>query len=187
VIAGLLPKTIQIPYDGLQNPAAVSVMCTNSIVLASFRSSFQSLPIFLIPWIFFACCLLIFMIMPVAVIRSVLQLASEKGRSPQFFPQPDFVQESSGVRTAVLSHVLFQDGYNIVPSSAVLRTAIATAGSRLSGSCPEYSADDSHDLGTVRTAVLSRAEYMGESFFTHRFVVFTHRFVDLAFRSTVHT
>jgi hypothetical protein len=34
--------------------------------------------------------------MPVAVIRSVLQLASEKDRSPQFFPQPDFVQESSG-------------------------------------------------------------------------------------------
>jgi hypothetical protein len=53
VIAGLRPETIQIPYDGLQNPAAVSVMCTNSIVLTSFRHSFQSLPIFFIPWNFF--------------------------------------------------------------------------------------------------------------------------------------
>jgi hypothetical protein len=96
VIAGLRPETIQIPDDGLQNPAAVSAMCTNYTVLTSFRRIFQSLPIFFVPWIFFACCLLIFIIMPVAVIRSVLQLASEKGRSPQFFPKPDFVQESSG-------------------------------------------------------------------------------------------
>ncbi len=96
MIAGLRPETIQIPDDGLQNPAAVSVMCTNSIVLTRFRRIFQSLPIFFIPWIFFARCLLIFIIMPVAVIRLVLQLASEKGRSPQFFPQPDLVQESSG-------------------------------------------------------------------------------------------
>jgi hypothetical protein len=40
-------------------------------------------------------------------------------------------------------------------SSAVLRTVITTVGSRRSGSCPEFFADDSHELGTVRTAVLS--------------------------------
>ncbi len=35
-------------------------------------------------------------------------------------------------------HILLQDGYNIVLSSAVLRTAIAAVGSRRSGSCPEF-------------------------------------------------
>ena len=54
--------------------------------------------------------------------------------------------------TAVLSFVLLQDDYKSVMLSGVFRTAIATVGSRQSGSCPEFSADDSQDLGTVRTA-----------------------------------
>ena len=47
--------------------------------------------------------------------------------------------EFGTVRTAVLSFVLLQDGYNIVLSSAVLRTAIATVGSRRSGNWPPLS------------------------------------------------
>jgi hypothetical protein len=43
------------------------------------------------------------------------------------------------VQTAVLSHVLLQDGYDIVSSSVVLRTAITTVGYRPSGSCPKFS------------------------------------------------
>jgi hypothetical protein len=94
VIAGLRPETIQIPHDGSR--------CSLGNVHEFYRPYKLSPQFSVIAHIFysmdffFACCLLMFIDIPVAVIRSVLQLASEKGRSLQFFPQPDFVQESSG-------------------------------------------------------------------------------------------
>jgi hypothetical protein len=53
-------------------------------------------PYFFIPWLLFASCMLKFTIMPVAVIRSVSSLASEKGQSRKFFAQLDSLQECSG-------------------------------------------------------------------------------------------
>jgi hypothetical protein len=41
-------------------------------------------------------CVLVFIIMPVAVIRLVSSLAGKKGQSRQFFAQLDSVQECSG-------------------------------------------------------------------------------------------
>jgi hypothetical protein len=47
-------------------------------------------------WLLFACCLLIFTILPVAVIRSASTLAGKKGQPRQFFAQLDSVQECFG-------------------------------------------------------------------------------------------
>jgi hypothetical protein len=57
---------------------------------------FAAISLFSIPWLLLACCVLIFTIMPVAVIRSASSLAGEKGQFRQFFAQLDSAQECSG-------------------------------------------------------------------------------------------
>jgi hypothetical protein len=55
----------------------------------------QSWPLFLIQWLVSACCLLIFTIMPVAVIRSASSSCRRKDLSCQFFEPLDSMQECS--------------------------------------------------------------------------------------------
>jgi hypothetical protein len=81
-----------------------------------------------IPWLLFACCMLILTIMPVAVICSVLSLAGEKGSVSSIVCVARF--RTRVFLTAVLSFVLAQDRYTSVLSSDILRTAIAIVSSR---------------------------------------------------------